>query len=97
MHPYATSRNLAYPFMENVMKSIEKQLRDLREALMNVDIKVRGHDELVRYIKNHPDRYPISDIAGEEGFRLRVALESSDGLSDDVERAVRILSGEEPR
>ncbi len=77
------------------MKSIEKRLRDLREALMNVDIRVRGHDDLVRYIKKYPNRYPIGDIAGEEGFGLKVALELSDGLSDDVNRAVRILSGEE--
>jgi hypothetical protein len=77
------------------MKSIEGQLRDLREELFSASVKAQGHNDLVRIIRAHPNRYIVSDIQGEFGFGLGVSLALSEGLSDHIERAARILSGEE--
>ena len=77
------------------MRSIERQLKDLREEIMNASIKAKAHDDLVRIIRDNPDRYPVSDTQGVFGFGVGISMEMAEGLSDSIERAARILSGEE--
>ena len=77
------------------MKSIEKQLRDLRDAITTAEIKVHWHNNLVRLIKENPERYPTSTTVGEEGFGIGNAIQEAEGLLDAIDLAARIISGEE--
>ena len=77
------------------MKSIEKRLGDLREAITSAETKAVWHNNLVRVIKENPERYPTSTTEGEEGFGIGISIQEAEGLLAEIQRAARILSGEE--
>ena len=77
------------------MKSIQQQLRDLREAITYAETKAIWHNSLVRLIEENPERYPTSTTVGEEGFGIGNAIQEAEGLLAEIQKAARILSGEE--